>query len=221
MAGFRVSHDLETEGWEFAVKCDALYQAGMSAIDLRWLISRGYVEYALTTALPGGQEQLSDKNLPFEERDTCFILTNSGAALAIQVLTRTLQPVSHMPSENRKAGQAGELSGHLVVEPRLVKQRPSWDCDRKELRFREWVIKQFRWPAVNQETVLMAFEEEDWPARIDDPLPPKVNQDPKHRLHDTIKCLNRNHMKPVIRFNGDGTGEGILWTFRECAEFDT
>jgi hypothetical protein len=58
----------------------------------------------------------------------------------------------------------------------------------------------------------MAFEEDGWPPRIDDPLPQKLNQDPKSRLHDTIKCLNRNHRKRLIRFSGDGTGEGVVWT---------
>ena len=73
------------------------------------------------------------------------------------------------------------------------------------------VVKQFKLPAPNQETILAAFEEEDWPPRIDDPLPPKSNLAGKNRLHDTIKCLNRNHRKRLLRFNGDGTGEGVLW----------
>ena len=57
----------------------------------------------------------------------------------------------------------------------------------------------------------MAFEEEGWPAKIDDPLAPQSQQDPKRRLHDTIKCLNRNQKNELLHFRGDGTGEGILW----------
>ena len=57
----------------------------------------------------------------------------------------------------------------------------------------------------------MAFEEESWPPRIDDPLPPHPDLMPKRRLHDTIKSLNRNQKNHVIRFMGDGTGEGIRW----------
>ncbi len=59
--------------------------------------------------------------------------------------------------------------------------------------------------------VLTAFEEEAWPVRIDDPLPPHPEQDPKRRLHDTITSLNRHQRRPLIRFVGDGSGEGIRW----------
>jgi hypothetical protein len=62
-----------------------------------------------------------------------------------------------------------------------------------------------------QEAILMAFEEENWPPRIDDPLPVHPDMLPKRRLHDTIKSLNRNQKRPLIRFMGDGTGEGVRW----------
>ncbi len=57
----------------------------------------------------------------------------------------------------------------------------------------------------------MAFEEEGWPHRIYDPLPPKGETNPKIRLHETIKWLNRNRENPLLRFLGDGTGEGLCW----------
>jgi hypothetical protein len=216
--GFEYARDLETGGWEFAVEDDALFQAGFSAIDLRWLIARGYVEFAQLAAPSEGKEQIPEKKRPFATKNACFILTSAGAAFAMQILAQTLQPVA--PAENGKARQVGDVSSHAVVEPSLSrqKQKPSWDRDRKELRFGACVIKQFRWAAVNQETILMAFEEEDWPTRIDDPLPQKLNLDPKNRLHDTIKCLNRNHKKRLIRFSGDGTGEGIYWNFLDGVE---
>jgi hypothetical protein len=47
--------------------------------------------------------------------------------------------------------------------------------------------------------------------RIDDPLPPQADQDPKRRLHDTINALNRKQRQRVIRFSGDGTGQGVRW----------
>jgi hypothetical protein len=88
---------------------------------------------------------------------------------------------------------------------------PHWDRDRQELRFGDILVKQFKVPAPNQEIILSSFEEEGWPARIDDPLPPQPNQDSKRRLHDTINALNRSHRQPLIRFLGDGSGEGIRW----------
>ena len=48
-------------------------------------------------------------------------------------------------------------------------------------------------------------------SRIDDPLPPQAEQDSKRRLSDTIKCLNNKQINELIRFHGDGTGEGITW----------
>ena len=45
------------------------------------------------------------------------------------------------------------------------------------------------------------------------PLPPQVGQDPKRRLHDTINSLNRKQKARLIRFQGDGSGEGVRWEF--------
>ena len=92
---------------------------------------------------------------------------------------------------------------------------PTWDSERRELRIRETIIKLFKWTAANQETILAAFEEEDWPHRIDDPLPPHPDQDSKRRLSDTIKCLNRKQINQQIHFRGDGTGKGITWELVE------
>ena len=67
----------------------------------------------------------------------------------------------------------------------------------------------------NQEAVLEVFQEEGWPRRIDDPLPPLAEQDPKYRLHFTIRRLNQSQEHCLIRFFGDGTGEGVCWEFVE------
>jgi hypothetical protein len=89
------------------------------------------------------------------------------------------------------------------------------------LRVGEVVVKQFKVPAANQERILAAFEEDGWPIRIDDPLPPAVEQDPKRRLHDTINSLNRNQKRPLIRFIGDGSGQGIRWQLVCTPEADS
>jgi hypothetical protein len=88
---------------------------------------------------------------------------------------------------------------------------PTWDRDRQELRWGDKIVKQFKVPSPNQETILAAFAEEQWPPRIDDPLTPQLEQDPKRRLHDTINTLNRNQKNPLIRFFGDGSGQGVRW----------
>jgi hypothetical protein len=66
-------------------------------------------------------------------------------------------------------------------------------------------------PAPNQELILGCFEEEGWPPRIDDPLPPHPELAAKRRLHATITTLNRHHKHRLLRFLGDGSGEGVRW----------
>ena len=92
--------------------------------------------------------------------------------------------------------------------------RPRWDRVRYELYFGDALIKRFRLPAPNQKRVLAAFEEEHWPPRIDDPLPPHPEIDSKRRLHHTLIALNRNQKQRLIQFHGDGTGQGVCWTPR-------
>ncbi|MBU4272473.1 MAG: hypothetical protein KKE86_05040 [Planctomycetes bacterium] len=92
-----------------------------------------------------------------------------------------------------------------------VRLPPRWDATRRELTVDGQVIKRFRVPAANQEAVLAAFEEEGWPPRIFDPLPPRADQESKRRLNETVKALNRSRLARIIRFAGDGTGEGVLW----------
>jgi hypothetical protein len=88
---------------------------------------------------------------------------------------------------------------------------PLWDVGLREFRVGGRLIKYYRVPSPNQEGILAAFQEEGWPPRIDDPLPPHGDHDPKRRLRDTIKSLNRHQTHRLIRFTGDGTGEGVRW----------
>jgi hypothetical protein len=88
---------------------------------------------------------------------------------------------------------------------------PIWDRGRRELRIGRILIKRFCVPAENQEIVLSAFQEEAWPAHIDDPLPPAKEIDPKRRLHATIQRLNCNQKARLLHFHGDGYGRGICW----------
>ena len=83
----------------------------------------------------------------------------------------------------------------------------------------------FAWPGAlaqcysysspNQEAVLAAFEEEQWPRRIDDPLRPVVNMDAKMRLRNTIRTLNVKQENLLIHFRAAGTGEHVIWEMVE------
>ena len=120
-------------------------------------------------------------------------------------------------------GEFAGADGQAVVQPtapvtarsngrsRVVPSAPHWDRDRRELWLGKKLVKQFRLPSRNQETILAAFEEEGWPGSIDDPLPPQPEQDTKRRLHETIRSLNRHQKHHLLRFQGDGTGQRVMW----------
>jgi hypothetical protein len=194
--------DVGRDSWDFAVEIKRLLGVGLSASDLRWLVCRGYVEHGREVTPRGDDRRQfrSTGELTFCRR-TCFVLTRAGLAFARDVMDgkTTLQ---HEPSTVRVDEAQGKAALGL---------RPHWDPERQELRLGDRIVKKFRSPAVNQETILTVFEEDGWPPRIDDPLPPAPEQDPKRRLHDTIKCLNRNQQNELVRFHGDGTGKGVVW----------
>jgi hypothetical protein len=118
--------------------------------------------------------------------------------------------------ENRKEDQM--RSPHFKANCQTGKHgksvMPVWDKKCRELRLGDVVVKRFRWPASNQERILQAFQEEGWPPKIIDPLPPHPSICPKRRLHDAIKCLNRRQIDGLLRFRGDGTGQGVVVEIR-------
>jgi hypothetical protein len=197
------AEDADRDTWEFAVEIDRLRSVGLTPSDLRWLVCREYVEHASeeTAAANGRRAFRAGSGLTFSKR-TCFVLTKEGVAFAHELIGSSAGPGSKPSAGSNGSGLA---------------RRPVWDSERHELRVGDLLIKRFKWPAINQVALLAAFQEEEWPARIDDPLPPRPEQDPKRRLHDTIKCLNRNQQSGLIHFRGDGTGEGVVWEFVDAA----
>lgn len=193
------------DAWQFAVEAAELRRAGLLASDLRWLVHGGLVEHRAEVSLPGEAERsFRVAGATFGKRSV-FALTEAGFDWARQALAA------------RPADSAAPRT-HRAPSPPSAASRPHWDRDLQELRYEGVVIKRFKVPAPNQEVILSAFEEEGWPPRIDDPLPPQVDQEPKRRLHDTINSLNRNHQAARIRFLGDGSGQGVRWTRLDAAE---
>ncbi len=192
------ARDCETDAWQFATEISTLRRLRLTRNDLRWLLTKGLAEAAFEVTVRGDTHRVfrHDVAIPFSRR-SCFVLTECGRITAERI--------------RRRKNVAGEFRDRLRV-PSLP-CTPNWDSDRQMLRVGGLVIKQFKVPAANQEAVLAAFQEENWPPRIDDPLPPRGDQNPKRRLHDTIISLNRNQKERVIRFLGDGSGEGVRWEF--------
>lgn len=185
------AHQLNRTAWDFAEEISSLRQGGLTNADLRWLVCNGLVEHGREITKLGEEhrEFQHTAGLCFSSK-TCFVLTDVGTLYVKQCLTR--------PAQNGFNGKVRSI-------------KPKWDRDLQELRLGDDIVKRFKVPAPNQETVLAVFEEEDWPVYVDDPLPPHPQIDPKSRLHDTINSLNRNQQKNLIQFRGNGSGKGVRW----------
>ena len=97
------------------------------------------------------------------------------------------------------------------VSSNVKSHSPVWNPERQELWLDGNLVKRYRLPSPNQVAVITAFSEEGWPERIDDPLPQNGETTPKRRLQDTIRNLNRSMKTSIMKFLGDGSGEGVLW----------
>jgi len=201
------AREFQRDPWDFAVEIAQLRQSGLTVNDVRWLTCKGYVEHACEVTRPDAKKRefQAAGNLLLSER-TCFVLTEAGVDYARRLCT-TPWPTRRQDPRDRHAGSScrGDAAPNV----------PRWDGDLRELRVGATLIKRFRLRSPNQESLLTAFEEESWPARIDDPLTPRPDCDPKERLRDTIRSLNRNQKNSLIRFKGDGTGEGVLWEWAD------
>ncbi len=167
---------------EFAVELDCLLAAGATPGALRWLVDHGYAEHLVeTTTLSAEKRSFRTVRHLALGRRSCFVLTARGATLLLSVA---------IPSSTHK---------------------PSWDCDRRELRFGPLVVKRFTQPASVQETILASFEEEGWPEQIDDPLRPSPDQDAPSRLRSAVNNLNRGLHRSFFRFGVCGLGTAVCW----------
>jgi hypothetical protein len=200
--------ELRADVWDFAVELHVFRENRLTNSDLRWLVAMGYVEHALEITGPTDRTRQFRRMALLTITDaTCLVLSRDGVAIAQDACGA--EPVIEM-SFSRAANRKVVATDHAADQPR-------WDCQRRQLRVGAEIVKEFKLPSPNQETVLMAFEEAGWPPRIDDPLSPLPQLDPRRRLHDTIKALNRKQKRGLIRFMGDGSGEGIRWEFTDKA----
>jgi hypothetical protein len=204
------AQDVGAELWQFSVEISALLRSGLTTNECRWLVAKGLAKHACEMTTPDADRRVFQPctNLALPKR-TCFVITDRGMTCTTELLRS--QPKRHVPEPQHSIAHGRHVTGN--GEPHVVS--PTWDSDRQQLRVGRVIVKEFKVPAANQEAILAAFQEEDWCPRIDDPLAPKLNQDSKRRLHDTINSLNRNQKTALIRFLGDGKGEGVRWGFVE------
>jgi len=91
---------------------------------------------------------------------------------------------------------------------------PYWNKRERVLFLGRHVVKRFRKPAPDQEAILDSEQELGWPLWMDDPLSRKAGHDPKRRLNQTLKNLNRGQNAPRVLFRGDGTGTRLGWSIK-------
>jgi hypothetical protein len=182
--------------WNFAVELCVLMEAGLSRNDLRLLLWQGLLDHAWEIKDSDKYERVFDRSANLHlSSSSCFLFTDK----ALRVL-----------KQYRSLGE--ESNADELRDASFIPDVPTWDDELRKLTVGECLVKTFKLPAPNQICVLTVFQEEGWPYRIDDPLPMDQQVDPKRRLHDTIKSLNRHQKFPLLRFFGDGTGEGICWS---------
>lgn len=191
------ARDAQAPPWDFALEIGQLYAAGLTITDLRWMVVKQFVEHADETSLHGNEHRsfTPSRGLNFLPT-TCVLLTIKGAALAARE-----NPAS--PDETRAANGKSHHRASL---------KPRWDAARRELSLGGRMVKQFHVPARNQELILSAFQQEDWPESIDDPLAAEIDIDPKTRLNDAIYRLNHKQLTCLLRFHVNRHGSAVCWS---------
>ena len=192
--------DAQAPPWDFALEIGQLYAAGLTITDLRWLVVKEFVEHADETSVHGSEHRsfTPSRGLTFLPT-TCVLLTIKGAALAAK----------------EHAASPGEIPGANGKSHPQTSLKPQWNAARRELSLGGRVIKQFHVPARNQELILSAFQQEDWPELIDDPLAGEIHIDPKTRLNDAIYRLNHKQLACLLRFHVNRHGSAVCWSLGE------
>ena len=199
------AQDLGTDPWEFAIEISSMRRLKLSNSDLRWVVVRGLVEHAVEVTLSDDAQRnfRHPARLLFSKK-TCFVLTPAGSDWAREFREKN---GSRHRAEGRSATEQPVLA--LVHPPKPL--APKWDRDRQELRVGSIVVKRFTIPAAGQAAILAAFEEQNWPSRIDNPLVSLAESSSCPRLQEVIDGLNRNKKQPLIRFCLDGSGNAVSW----------
>jgi hypothetical protein len=170
---------------------------------LFWMMYQGHVEQFRQVADAPDDDPVPVSVLTLCHSETsAFALTEAGAAFAVDFVEGAL-----VPSDD----ETFEAAWNSLLLRRLI---PHYRSDKRLFLWGQQVLKHFRQPARNQELLLCTAEELCWPYWFDDPLPRRGNCNPKVRLHDTIKDLNRRQEPYLIHFMGDGTGTRIGWSYR-------
>jgi len=179
----------------------SLRRNGVSERALQWALYQAHADhFDAGPGANGGGWRVRPSAVVGET--SAFALTDAGAAFAELLVGHLL--LSQSDDELAWAWgllRVGELTPSYVPRQRLL----AWG---------RHALKSYRQPSENQEMILQAAEELGWPRHFDDPLPRVRWGNPKVRLHDAIKYLNRHQSPHLVQFRGDGTGTRVGWELR-------
>ncbi len=131
--------DARCDPWQFAVEISRLLELGLTYIDLRWLVEKGYAAHAreVTRSRDRDRKFTLSVNTTFSP-DTRFVLTDAGLELAggdrpqPTLIRLTPRPTS-MPAASMPPVSA--VSGALDT--------PTWDSNLGVLCFAGRIVKRF------------------------------------------------------------------------------
>jgi hypothetical protein len=206
------ARQLATDPWEFAVEISYLRRLKLSNSDLRWLVARQIVDHAIeTTPLDKAERTFRRTQRLVFSKSTCFVLAPAGQ--------ERFEQLAAGDDPTRIAERTGSIERRVVASRRIVdREMPSWDRNRRELLVGARVVKRFKLPAVAAESILAAFEERDWPERLDDPLTLGDAIKSLEQLLVAVQLLNRGQRAPYVRFSTEANGHTVCWELSEQPE---
>jgi len=207
------AQDLKCSAWDFAVELSSLRRLQVTRSDVRWLVAKGFAQSAIEITRPGDpRRRFRQSPRPVFSRRCRLVLTPEGAQFAGGLCPQT-DAVGASSHENGapRIESSGRPSARFSVVDLKSAALPRWDRDRLTLTWDGALIRQFKVPRRDQETILAAFEAEAWPPRIDDPLPHVDAQPTKRRLADARKALNSRQSEGLLRVHFDEASSGIRW----------
>lgn len=223
LKSYQYAKDLGVDVWNFSVELPELEKTKVTRTELRWLIEAGYAAHSHEIKDFGGEERcFRCLGKLLLNQDSCFVLTDAGSQYTLEQMAQLENQNKTDPIQASDPGQNESVEhpeneppgGNGKESPANGKQsngKPIWDAENRVLRLSDQTVKKFRRPAPIQEAILAAFQEENWPTRIDDPIPPCCNQDRKQCLRGAIRSLNQHQEDGLIQFFSDGEGGGICW----------
>jgi hypothetical protein len=184
---------------EAPVEFHWLRQFGVEKDVVLWLLFQGQVDHLQAGPAEGVWAARASAVVG---EDSAFALTPLGEAFGEVLVGRLLVP----------AGDGEFVAGWRLL--RVGQLTPRYSKEERRLTWGRTEVKRYRQPSGNQEMILLAAEELGWTRWFDDPLPRIRTGNPKARLHDAIKGLNRHQEAKLVRFRGDGTGTRLGWELR-------